>query len=156
VEAELASAHRIPPGGLDNFNSGFLPAAYQGSILGTTDPPLANIRSLDKSPEAQGNKFRLMRQLDQIEETSSQVMPMMQRMIETLESFIELDVPGRRLHLDVDAAELERRRAEWREAPRPARGWAKLYIDHVQQAHLGADLDILVGGSGDAVERDSH
>jgi dihydroxy-acid dehydratase len=70
--------------------------------------------------------------------------------------FIELDVPGRRLHLDVDEAELQRRRGEWREAPRPARGWARLYVDHVQQAHLGADLDILVGGSGDAVGRDSH
>lgn len=55
----------IPPGGLDNFNSGFLPAAYQGSILGASDPPLANIRSLDKSPEAQVSKFQLMRQLDQ-------------------------------------------------------------------------------------------
>ncbi|HWU70233.1 MAG TPA: dihydroxy-acid dehydratase, partial [Pseudoxanthomonas sp.] len=70
--------------------------------------------------------------------------------------FIELDVPGRRLHLDVDEAELARRRAEWREPPRPTRGWAKLYVDHVQQAHLGADLDILVGGSGDTVGRDSH
>ncbi|MCI4566332.1 IlvD/Edd family dehydratase [Lysobacter sp. CFH 32150] len=70
--------------------------------------------------------------------------------------FVELDVPGRRLHLDVDEAELQRRRGEWREAPRPARGWARLYVDHVQQAHLGADLDILVGGSGDAVGRDSH
>lgn len=55
----------IPPGGLDNFNSGFLPAAYQGSILGASDPPLANIRSLDKSPQAQVSKFELMRQLDQ-------------------------------------------------------------------------------------------
>ncbi|MCF7220369.1 IlvD/Edd family dehydratase [Marilutibacter chinensis] len=70
--------------------------------------------------------------------------------------FIELDVPGRSLHLDVDPAELELRRSQWREAPRPARGWARIYVDHVQQAHLGADLDILVGGSGDGVERDSH
>jgi L-arabonate dehydrase len=70
--------------------------------------------------------------------------------------FIELDVPGRRLHLDVDAAELQRRRGEWRESPRPARGWTRLYVDHVQQAHLGSDLDILVGGSGDDVGRDSH
>jgi dihydroxy-acid dehydratase len=29
-------------------------------------------------------------------------------------------------------------------------------VDHVQQAHLGADLDILVGGSGAVVTRDSH
>jgi catechol 2,3-dioxygenase-like lactoylglutathione lyase family enzyme len=41
-------------------------------------------------------------------------------------------------------------------APTPTRGWAKLYADHVQQAHLGADLDILVGGSGADVPRDSH
>jgi len=70
--------------------------------------------------------------------------------------FVELDVPGRRLHLDVSDEELARRRAEWREPPRPARGWARIYVDHVQQAHLGADLDVLVGGSGDTVGRDSH
>ena len=70
--------------------------------------------------------------------------------------FIELDVPGRRLHLDVDDAELARRRAQWSPPPAPVRGWAKLYVDHVQQAHLGADLDFLVGGSGDGVDRDSH
>src|SRR5436305_103176 len=34
----------IPPGGLDNFNSGFLPAAYQGSIFRAADPPVANIK----------------------------------------------------------------------------------------------------------------
>ena len=38
----------------------------------------------------------------------------------------------------------------------PERGWAKLYVDHVQQAHLGASLDILIGGSGDGIGRDSH
>ena len=69
---------------------------------------------------------------------------------------IELDVPGRRLHLDVDEAELARRRAEWTPPVAPARGWSKLYVEHVQQAHLGADLDFLVGGSGDAVAGDSH
>ena len=70
--------------------------------------------------------------------------------------FIELDVPGRRLHLDVAEDELARRRAEWTPLPAPARGWSKLYVDHVQQAHLGADLDFLVGGSGDTVAGDSH
>jgi dihydroxy-acid dehydratase len=69
---------------------------------------------------------------------------------------IELDVPARRLHLDVSDAELARRRANWTEAPPPARGWYKLYTDHVQQAHLGADLDFLVGGSSTDVPRDSH
>jgi dihydroxy-acid dehydratase len=69
---------------------------------------------------------------------------------------IELDVPGRRLHLDVSEAELARRRARWTGVPVPTRGWYKLYTDHVQQAHLGADLDVLVGGSGTDVPRDSH
>ncbi|MBO9827678.1 dihydroxy-acid dehydratase [Xanthomonas sp. A2111] len=69
---------------------------------------------------------------------------------------IELDVPGRALHLEVSDEELLRRRSEWVPPPAPTRGWSKLYVEHVQQAHLGADLDFLVGGSGDAVARDSH
>ncbi|HEU4625458.1 MAG TPA: L-arabinonate dehydratase [Steroidobacteraceae bacterium] len=69
---------------------------------------------------------------------------------------IELDVPARRLHLDVSDAELARRRASWTGVPAPTRGWYKLYVDHVQQAHLGADLDLLVGRSGTDVPRDSH
>ncbi|WP_369939639.1 IlvD/Edd family dehydratase [Xanthomonas medicagonis] len=69
---------------------------------------------------------------------------------------IELDVPGRSLHLEVSDEELLRRRAEWTPLPTPLRGWSKLYVEHVQQAHLGADLDFLVGGSGADVARDSH
>ena len=69
---------------------------------------------------------------------------------------IELDVAARRLHLDVSDAELAKRRASWSGIPAPTRGWYKLYVDHVQQAHLGADLDVLVGGSGTEVPRDSH
>ncbi len=69
---------------------------------------------------------------------------------------IELDVSGRRLHLEVSEGELARRRASWSGPPAPTRGWYKLYTDHVQQAHLGADLDILNGGSGTEVLRDSH
>jgi len=70
---------------------------------------------------------------------------------------IELDVPNRRLHLDVEEAELERRRARW-EAPPPAMasGYQKLYVDHVLQANTGADLDFLVGCRGHAVPRESH
>ena len=41
-------------------------------------------------------------------------------------------------------------------AAKYARGYAKLYVDHVNQAHEGADFDFLVGGSGPAVETDSH
>jgi len=69
---------------------------------------------------------------------------------------IEVDVPARKLHLDVSDEELSRRRAAWKAPEAPKRGWYKLYVDHVQQAHLGADLDVLVGGSGSDVSRDSH
>jgi L-arabonate dehydrase len=69
---------------------------------------------------------------------------------------IELDVPARRLHLDVSDAELELRRAQWVRPESPTRGYAKLYVDHVQQAHLGADLDFLVGSSGAGIPRESH
>ena len=70
---------------------------------------------------------------------------------------IELDVEQRRLQLDVSDAELQKRRAAWT-PPQPlaARGYVKFYIDHVQQANLGADLDILQGGSGSEVTRDLH
>ncbi|MFL5774582.1 MAG: IlvD/Edd family dehydratase [Flavisolibacter sp.] len=70
---------------------------------------------------------------------------------------IELDVENRRLHLDITDDELQNRKAAW-VAPQPiaTRGYVKLYIDHVQQAHLGADLDVLQGGSGCEVTRDLH
>ncbi|MES1190412.1 MAG: IlvD/Edd family dehydratase [Steroidobacter sp.] len=69
---------------------------------------------------------------------------------------IELDVAARKLHLDVSDAELAERRCQWQAQPVPKRGWYKLYVEHVQQAHLGADLDFLVGNSGAEVPRDSH
>jgi L-arabonate dehydrase len=69
---------------------------------------------------------------------------------------IELDVPGRRLHLDVSEAELAKRRAVWRPAPVPESGYVKLYIEHVQQADRGADFDFLVGARGVVVTRESH
>ncbi len=69
---------------------------------------------------------------------------------------IELDVPARKLHLDVSDAELARRTAEWKAPEPPKRGYYKLYVEHVQQADKGADLDFLVGGSGTTVTRDSH
>ena len=70
---------------------------------------------------------------------------------------IELDVEARRLHLDVSDTELEKRRSRWK-APAPVtdRGYVKFYIDHVEQAHRGADLDILRGKSGSEVTRDLH
>jgi dihydroxy-acid dehydratase len=70
---------------------------------------------------------------------------------------IELDVPGRRLHLEVSPEELAQRRAAWR--PRPAhsqRGYVQLYVAHVQQADTGADFDFLVGKSGAGVAHGNH
>ena len=49
-----------------------------------------------------------------------------------------------------------RRRAQWKPPALPERGWQRLYVQHVQQSHLGADLDFLVGHSGSRVARDSH
>jgi L-arabonate dehydrase len=69
---------------------------------------------------------------------------------------IELDVPARTLKLEVSDEELARRRADWQPLEAPKRGWQKLYVEHVQQAHLGADLDFLVGASGAGIPRDSH
>jgi L-arabonate dehydrase len=71
--------------------------------------------------------------------------------------WIELDVANRKLHLDIPDQELAERRKAWTPpTPMADRGYVKFYIDHVQQAHLGADIDILRGGSGDTVTRDLH
>jgi len=70
---------------------------------------------------------------------------------------IELDVENRRLHLDVSDEELAERRENW-VVPEPlaSRGYVKIYLDHVEQAEKGADLDVLVGKSGSKVDRDLH
>jgi L-arabonate dehydrase len=71
--------------------------------------------------------------------------------------WIELDVANRKLHLDISETELAERKKAWTPpTPMADRGYVKFYIDHVQQAHLGADIDILRGGSGDTVTRDLH
>ncbi|MEP6696180.1 MAG: IlvD/Edd family dehydratase [Pseudonocardiales bacterium] len=73
--------------------------------------------------------------------------------------YVALDVPGRRLDLDVSPEELSRRQpaaAAVDAFARPSRGWERLYVDTVQQADTGADLDFLVGASGDRVARESH
>jgi L-arabonate dehydrase len=69
---------------------------------------------------------------------------------------VALDVPKRLLRLDVDENTLATRRANWTAPPLPDRGWLRLYVEHVQQADKGADLDFLVGRSGARVARDSH
>jgi hypothetical protein len=54
----------IPPGGLDNFNSGFLPASYQGSVFAAQDPPVSNIKRTEKTVELQQRKLALLKRLD--------------------------------------------------------------------------------------------
>lgn len=54
----------IPPGGVDCFGSGFLPAAFQGSVFTSGEAPVANIRPTEKTRELQESKLALMRRLD--------------------------------------------------------------------------------------------
>jgi L-arabonate dehydrase len=69
---------------------------------------------------------------------------------------VTLDVARRAVSLNVDESTLAVRRAQWTPPALPERGWLRLYVQHVQQAHEGADLDFLVGSSGAKVARDSH
>src|SRR5438128_1684772 len=56
---------QIPPGGLDCFNNGFLPASYQGSLFQAGDPPIADLRPTEKSGQAQERKLALLHKLDE-------------------------------------------------------------------------------------------
>ena len=70
---------------------------------------------------------------------------------------IALDVEQRSLQLLVSEEELNSRRAAWKPThPVAERGYVQLYQQHVEQAHLGADMDFLRGCSGSKVTRDSH
>ena len=73
--------------------------------------------------------------------------------------FIVLDVPNRTLNIEISDEELKTRTpsaASVAAYATPDRGWSKLYVDHVQGADTGADMDFLLGSSGDAVSRESH
>jgi dihydroxy-acid dehydratase len=71
--------------------------------------------------------------------------------------FIELDVPNRRLHLDVSDAELARRREAWQQPkPHMERGYVSIFLNHVQQADQGVDFDFLIGNSGAFVSPGNH
>jgi dihydroxy-acid dehydratase len=70
---------------------------------------------------------------------------------------ITLDVPARQLHLHLTDEEITlRKQNRVYQTDLHARGYVHLYQQHVEQAHLGADLDFLKGGSGSEVARDSH
>jgi L-arabonate dehydrase len=67
---------------------------------------------------------------------------------------ITLDVAGGRIDVDLTAEELERRRAETPAVELlPARGYERLFVQHVLQADQGLDFDFMVGGSGSAVPK---
>jgi dihydroxy-acid dehydratase len=73
--------------------------------------------------------------------------------------YVILDVPARRLEIDAGELELAGRTpspAATDAFANPSRGWESLYVSTVQQANTGADLDFLIGASGDQVSRDSH
>jgi dihydroxy-acid dehydratase len=69
---------------------------------------------------------------------------------------ITLDVPARRLDVEADLAGRAPSAAMTGAFAAPRRGWEQLYVEHVQQADTGADLDFLIGRSGSAVTRESH
>lgn len=70
---------------------------------------------------------------------------------------ISVDVDKRSVTLNVSEEELSKRKKAWKtRVTYQDRGYVHLYQKHVEQAHLGADLDFLRGGSGSEVTRDSH
>ncbi len=54
----------IPPGGIDCFHNGFLPASYQGSIFKNGGEPVADLKRQERSASLQNRKMDLLRQLD--------------------------------------------------------------------------------------------
>lgn len=70
---------------------------------------------------------------------------------------ITLDVAARTLQADVAPEVFEERKRNRQPGDTTYnRGYAQLYVNHVLQAHLGADFDFLQGCSGSEVTRDSH
>lgn len=54
----------IPPGGLDCFTSGFLPASYQGSLFKVGKSPVSDLERVEETAELQKNKLAFMQKLD--------------------------------------------------------------------------------------------
>jgi hypothetical protein len=60
----VLSSGMIPPGGLDCFGAGFLPASYQGSMFQKGRQPVADLTPSEKDPRSQRSKLELLRKLD--------------------------------------------------------------------------------------------
>ena len=66
---------------------------------------------------------------------------------------IAVDVPGRRIDLQVDTAELEKRRNAWKPLPpRFERGYGWMFTNHILQADQGCDFDFLETSHGVPVD----
>ena len=66
---------------------------------------------------------------------------------------VSLDIPNRKLEMEVDDEELARRRAAWTPPePRYERGYGWMFSRHIEQANLGCDFDFLRDDFGKAVD----
>lgn len=54
----------VPPGGLDLFGSGFLPASYQGTLFRKGASPIADLTPREASSDTQTAKLSLLRKLN--------------------------------------------------------------------------------------------
>lgn len=63
----------IPPGGLDCFGSGFLPADYQASVFKPTGSGIANVRANVGTLDQQQRKMQLIQRLDELNLLADQV-----------------------------------------------------------------------------------
>jgi hypothetical protein len=55
----------VPPGGMDCFGSGFLPASFQGTMFRQGEHPVADLKPLEEDPALQKSKLGLLSQLNQ-------------------------------------------------------------------------------------------
>jgi len=101
----------IPPGGLDNFNSGFLPAAYQASVLkGSAAEPVANLKFREKSAKDQRAKLDMVAQLDKMSATKKGSFPEWEAAMKNQETAFRMqtEVPGL-VDISQESKELQRR-----------------------------------------------
>ena len=66
---------------------------------------------------------------------------------------IELDIPNRKLEVDISVSEMKKRKEDWVEPkPRFERGYGYMYSKHIEQADKGCDFDFLRTDFGEAVK----
>ncbi|MFL2795733.1 MAG: L-arabinonate dehydratase [Paracoccaceae bacterium] len=66
---------------------------------------------------------------------------------------IRVDIPNRKLDVDVSESEMKKRKKEWVEPkPRYERGYGYMYSKHIEQADKGCDFDFLRTDFGAVVE----